>query len=117
MCSASGPARPVGAWGGIAAGIFGSRALGGIGGISLGAQVVGTLAGIAVALIGSAIVYGAIKAVVGLRLDAEQNSKAPTWRCTGFRQRRSARPPGSVDRVRGRRAARRPRALGACPAN
>ena len=61
-----------GAWGGIAAGIFGSRALGGIGGISLGAQVVGTLAGIAVALIGSAIVYGAIKAVVGLRLDAEQ---------------------------------------------
>ena len=38
------PARPVGAWGGIAAGIFGSRALGGIGGISLGAQVAGTLA-------------------------------------------------------------------------
>ncbi|MCW5615771.1 MAG: ammonium transporter [Rhodocyclaceae bacterium] len=61
-----------GAWGGIAAGIFGSRALGGIGGISLGAQVAGTVAGIAVALIGSAIVYGAIKAVVGLRLDAEQ---------------------------------------------
>ena len=61
-----------GAWGGIAAGIFGSKALGGIGGVSLAAQVVGTLLGIAIAVIGAGLVYGAIRAVTSLRLDAEQ---------------------------------------------
>jgi len=60
-----------GAWGGIAAGIFGSEALGGLGGVSLGAQVVGTLAGIAVALIGGFLVYGIVNAVSGIRLDEE----------------------------------------------
>ncbi len=60
-----------GAWGGIAAGIFGERALGGIGGVSFVAQVVGTLGGIAVALIGSFVVYGVLKRTVGLRLDPE----------------------------------------------
>ena len=61
-----------GAWGGIAAGIFGAQALGGLGGVTLGAQVVGTLTGIAVAVVGALIVYGALKATVGLRLDAEE---------------------------------------------
>ena len=61
-----------GAWGGVAAGIFGGTALGGVGGVSLAAQTLGTLAGIAVALVGSTLVYGAIKAAMGLRLDAEQ---------------------------------------------
>ena len=61
-----------GAWGGIAAGIFGLEALGGLGGVTFGAQLVGTLAGIAVALIGGFAVYGALKAVMGLRLDAEE---------------------------------------------
>jgi Amt family ammonium transporter len=61
-----------GAWGGIAAGIFGAKALGGIGGVSFLSQVAGTALGITVALVGGAIVYGAIKAAVGLRLDAEQ---------------------------------------------
>jgi Amt family ammonium transporter len=60
-----------GAWGGIAAGIFGSKALGGIGGVSLAAQLIGTLGGVAVAVLGSLVVYGALKQVVGLRLDAE----------------------------------------------
>lgn len=60
-----------GAWGGIAAGIFGTRALGGIGGVSLVSQVIGTLGGATVALIGSFVVYGVLKQVVGLRLDAE----------------------------------------------
>ena len=60
-----------GAWGGIAAGIFGAQALGGIGGVSLAAQVIGTLGGVAVALVGSLLVYGLLKRVVGLRLDAE----------------------------------------------
>lgn len=61
-----------GAWGGIAAGIFGSEALGGLGGVSLGAQLVGTSAGIAVALIGGFLVYGIVNAVAGIRLDEEE---------------------------------------------
>ncbi|RQH07550.1 ammonium transporter [Paraburkholderia dinghuensis] len=61
-----------GAWGGIAAGIFGMRWAGGIGGVSFWAQVVGTLGGIAVATLGGTIVYGALKRVVGLRLDQEE---------------------------------------------
>jgi Amt family ammonium transporter len=60
-----------GAWGGIAAGIFGSQALGGIGGVSLAAQVVGTLGGVAVAVLGSLAVYGLLKRVTRLRLDPE----------------------------------------------
>jgi Amt family ammonium transporter len=61
-----------GAWGGLAAGIFGSRALGGLGGVELASQLVGTLLGIAIAGLGGWIVYGILKATVGLRLDAEQ---------------------------------------------
>jgi Amt family ammonium transporter len=60
-----------GAWGGIAAGIFGSKALGGLGGVAFGAQLAGTALGIVVALAGGAIVYGGLKAVMGLRLDQE----------------------------------------------
>ena len=61
-----------GAWGGIACGIFGLTSLGGIGGVSLAAQVMGTLAGVAWALASGALVYGVIKAVMGLRLSAEE---------------------------------------------
>ena len=61
-----------GAWGGIAAGIFGMKALGGLGGVSFMAQLIGTLMGIAVAVIGSFIVYGTLKKLFGLRLDAEE---------------------------------------------
>ena len=61
-----------GAWGGIAAGIFGSKALGGLGGVSFMAQLVGTLLGIGVAVIGGYVVYASLKAVLGLRLDAEE---------------------------------------------
>jgi ammonium transporter, Amt family len=61
-----------GAWGGIAAGIFGTQALGGIGGISFTAQLIGTLAAIAVALVGGGVVYGTLKKLVGIRLDAEE---------------------------------------------
>jgi ammonium transporter, Amt family len=61
-----------GAWGGIACGIFGSKALGGLGGVSFAAQLVGTLAGVVIALLGGAIVYGGLKAVMGLRLGEEE---------------------------------------------
>jgi len=61
-----------GVWGGVAAGIFGSRALGGVGGVSLGSQIAGTLLGVATAVIGGSIVYGVLKLVVGLRLSREE---------------------------------------------
>ena len=61
-----------GAWGGVAAGVFGQRVLGGAGGVSLVSQLAGTALGIAVALAGGALVYGVLRATVGLRLDAEQ---------------------------------------------
>jgi Amt family ammonium transporter len=61
-----------GAWGGIACGIFGSKALGGLGGVSFMSQLVGTLLGVAVAVIGGGIVYGLLKAIVGIRLTPEQ---------------------------------------------
>jgi ammonium transporter, Amt family len=61
-----------GAWGGIAAGIFGASALGGAGNVSFLAQVIGTVTGIAVAILGGLIIYGILKAVIGLRLDQEQ---------------------------------------------
>lgn len=60
-----------GAWGGIAAGIFGCSALGGMGGVSFMSQLIGTLTGITIALVGGAIVYGLLKKLVGIRLDAE----------------------------------------------
>jgi Amt family ammonium transporter len=61
-----------GAWGGIAAGVFGLQAFGGLGGVSFMAQLAGTLLGIGVAVAGALVVYGALKALVGLRLDAEE---------------------------------------------
>lgn len=61
-----------GAWGGIAAGIFGLKALGGMGGVAFMSQLVGTVCGIAIALIGGAAIYGALKWTVGIRLDPEQ---------------------------------------------
>lgn len=60
-----------GAWGGIAAGIFGSTALGGIGGVSFMSQLSGTLLGIVIAVAGALLVYGTMKKVVGLRLSQE----------------------------------------------
>jgi len=60
-----------GTWGGIAAGVFGQHAFGGLGGVSLGAQLLGTAMGVGWALLGGAAVYGALKATLGLRLDAE----------------------------------------------
>ncbi|MBL8325315.1 MAG: ammonium transporter [Rubrivivax sp.] len=61
-----------GAWGGVACGIFGLPALGGLGGVTFGAQIIGTLIGVAWALAAGALVYGSLKASVGLRLTAEQ---------------------------------------------
>jgi len=61
-----------GAWGGIAAGIFGSKAMGGAGGVAFMPQLIMTGMAVAVALIGSIVVYGALKILLGLRLDQEE---------------------------------------------
>ncbi len=61
-----------GAWGGIAAGIFGASALGGLGGVSLAAQILGTGLGVLIALVGGALVYGVLKMLVGIRLSQEE---------------------------------------------
>jgi Amt family ammonium transporter len=61
-----------GAWGGVAAGIFGSKALGGAGGIAFMPQLIMTGLAIVVAMTGGALVYGGLKAVLGLRLDQEE---------------------------------------------
>ncbi len=61
-----------GAWGGIACGIFGQKALGGLGGVSLASQISGTLAGIAIAVGGAVVLYSVLRATLGLRLDEEQ---------------------------------------------
>lgn len=60
-----------GTWGGIAAGIFGQHALGGLGGVSFGAQLIGTAMGVSWALLGGFVVYGVLKATMGIRLDQE----------------------------------------------
>jgi Amt family ammonium transporter len=60
-----------GVWGGIAAGIFGLKALGGVGGVTFAAQLAGTLTGVLVAFGGGFLIYGAVKAAMGLRLTQE----------------------------------------------
>ena len=61
-----------GAWGGVAAGIFGQQALGGLGGVSFAAQIIGVVLGVAWALVAGFAVYGVLKATVGLRLSQEE---------------------------------------------
>jgi Amt family ammonium transporter len=61
-----------GTWGGLAAGIFGSKLLGGMGGVSFTAQLLGTAMGVVWALAGGYLVYGTLKATVGLRLSQEE---------------------------------------------
>jgi Amt family ammonium transporter len=61
-----------GAWGGIACGIFGQTALGGVGGVSFGAQVAGTLIGVVWALVSGLVIYGGIKCVTSLRMTLEE---------------------------------------------
>ena len=60
-----------GAWGGIAAGIFGAKALGGMGNVSFMSQLIGTGLGVTIALVGGFAVYGLIKKLVGIRMDVE----------------------------------------------
>ena len=60
-----------GTWGGLACGIFGSKALGGMGGVAFASQLAGTALGIVIAFAGGFAIYGTLKATVGIRLDPE----------------------------------------------
>jgi len=61
-----------GVWGGVACGIFGQTAFGGLGGVSFVSQLIGSASGIVVALLGGFLVYGTIKMITGLRLSQEE---------------------------------------------
>lgn len=61
-----------GVWGGLACGIFGQQALGGLGGVSLLSQLLGSALGVLVALASGFVVYGLLKAIVGIRLSEEE---------------------------------------------
>ncbi len=61
-----------GAWGGLAAGIFGTKALGGLGGVSFSAQLIGTLMGVAWAFVMGYVLYRLLKSTMGLRLSQEE---------------------------------------------
>jgi len=61
----------IGSWGGIAAGIFGQEALGGLGGVTLISQLMGTAAAIVFALVNGFLIYGLLAKTVGIRLDPE----------------------------------------------
>ena len=61
-----------GLWGGLAAGIFGSQALGGLGGVSFAAQLIGSVMGVVWALLSGFVIYGVLKATLGLRLTQEE---------------------------------------------
>jgi len=61
-----------GLWGGLAAGIFGQKALGGLGGVSFLSQLIGSALGVAIALVGGYVVYGALRAFMGLKLSEEE---------------------------------------------
>jgi Amt family ammonium transporter len=61
-----------GLWGGLAAGIFGTKAFGGIGGITFTGQLIGSLMGVAIALVGGFVVYGALKVAIGIRMSQEE---------------------------------------------
>ena len=62
----------IGTWGGIAAGIFGSSALGGLGGVSFIAQLAGSLLAVVYALVTGFVVYKVIDLISGFRLNEDQ---------------------------------------------
>ncbi len=64
-----------GLWGGIAAGIFGSTTLGGLGGVTFASQLVGSLMGAGYAFVGGFVVYGILRSVIGIRLSPDDERK------------------------------------------
>jgi Amt family ammonium transporter len=61
-----------GAWGGIAAGIFGLEMLGGLGGVTFMSQLIGTISGLVIAFVGGFIIYGLVHKIFNIRLSQEE---------------------------------------------
>jgi Amt family ammonium transporter len=61
-----------GLWGGLAAGIFGAKALGGLGGVTFLGQLIGSGLGVGIALLSGFIVYGLLKVILWLRMLEEE---------------------------------------------
>lgn len=61
-----------GLWGGIACGIFGTKALGGLGGVTFMSQLVGSVVGAGYAFVAGLIVYGVLRATMGIRMTDEE---------------------------------------------
>lgn len=61
-----------GVWGGLACGVFGQQALGGLGGVSFMAQAIGTGMGVVIAVAGGVVIYTVVKATTGIRLTEEE---------------------------------------------
>ena len=64
-----------GTWGGIAAGIFGQKALGGLGGVTFVSQTIGSVLALVFALAAGFVVYKTLDATVGIRLDKEEEQQ------------------------------------------
>ena len=64
-----------GSWGGIACGIFGQEALGGLGQVSFVAQLIGTLFAIIIALSFGFTIYLVLDKTVGIRLNSEDEQR------------------------------------------
>ncbi len=64
-----------GTWGGIACGIFGQEALGGLGGVSFVAQTVGSLIAIVIAAGLGFVVYKVLDSMFGIRLSPEEEGQ------------------------------------------
>ena len=64
-----------GLWGGIAAGIFGLTALGGLGGVSLTGQIVGSVLGAGFGFLAGFVVYAIVDLVFGFRMSPEDEHR------------------------------------------
>ena len=61
-----------GAWGGIAAGIFGLEMLGGLGGVTFMPQLICTISGLVIAIVGGFVIYGLVHKIFNIRLSQEE---------------------------------------------
>jgi len=61
-----------GLWGALAAGIFGSTALGGLGGVSFMSQLIGAGVGLLIAFVGGYLVYALVNKITPIRMDQEE---------------------------------------------
>ncbi|KUO60360.1 MAG: ammonium transporter [Alphaproteobacteria bacterium BRH_c36] len=64
-----------GLWGGIACGIFGLEALGGLGGVTLGSQIAGSLLGSTYGLVAGLVIYSLVDAAIGFRMSDEDQHR------------------------------------------